>query len=568
MKEKFMKWSRPIGIVLAVVLAFILVYKGSNMLMDRIMEKNLEDIDWIRGNVSLDLDSTLGSNIYSVTREEHISIYNMKYQQVVGEYLDALLNDTDYTMEDPLIVFNPYGTNNLGANIYFDTEEEALVSYTISVEEDDISDFQRNLKNSSEDNYTTNHSYQLIGFVPGYLNHVRLEAKNRDGDVIATKEFTVDLSDTSVASEVILEKEDGESDAELSNGLYTILGNDSDEQDYVFMYDNDGIIRYEIPIIGYRAHAILFRDDKMYFSISQTRIVEINSLGEVSRIYRTGEYQLHHDYTFDEDGNLLVLANNTNKDTEEDCIIKIDLDSGDVSEVIDFEDMFQSYVDTCTLDTTSTRDEGEDGLDWLHLNSIEYVDGDVFLSSRETSSILKVADIETDPKLVYILSDPKIWEDTEFSEYVYEKQGDFKIHAGQHSVRYSEGEEDGVYYLTFFDNNYGRANSQPDFDFSEIGITNDNAFQGDESYYYVYRVNENDRTFELVDSFDVIYSGIVSSVQTMDNDNIIVDSGTAGTFAEYDSDHQMIQRFTTKMNKYMVYRILKYDFNGFWFYEA
>ncbi len=63
----------------------------------------------------------------------------------------------------------------------------------------------------------------------------------------------------------------------------------------------------------------------------------------------------------------------------------------------------------------------------------------------------------------------------------------------------------------------------------------------------MYKVNENNRTFELVDSFDVEYSG------------------TAGIFAEYDEDHNLIKKYQAKMNKYMVYKVLKYNFNNFWF---
>lgn len=567
-KEKDWSIVQKIGLVVLFLLVICAISYGGVVSVryfnKKIVEIHLNDIDWLNSHIKISKNSSLGEDIYSVIAPREREVFNTLYQEVIQNKMDVLL-EKDYTFEKPLLVYNPYGTNNLGLNIYFTTDEDFKVRYTIHVDDKDIEDFSRVLSTGEDSNVTTKHQYQLIGFVAGKKNDVTLELLDQNEDVVSTKKIILDLSNVEVNEQQKLDIKDGKSKEELADGLYAVLGNDSDSQDYLTLYDNNGILRMETEIIGYRAHRILFKDDKMYFSVSQTRIAEVNSLGQVTEIYRTGHYQLHHDYVFDDDGNLIVLANNTKKDTEEDCIIKIDLDTKAVTEVVDFEDMFQSYVDTCKLDTTGSRDEGEDGLDWLHINSIVWLDGDVLLSSRETSSIMRVNNVENDPELVYILSNDKFWKDTEFSDYLYEQKGNFKIHAGQHSLNYEKTDEEGVYYITFFDNNYGRSNSQPGFDYSTVGIDNFNAFEGDKSYYYVYKVDENEKTFELVDSFDVLYSGIVSSVEPLDNGNVVVDSGTAGVFAEYDKDNKLIRQFKIKLNKYMVYRVFKYTFNDFWF---
>lgn len=552
-----MQKKTKIFLVISIITIITIISVTLYYLHQKILTKNLNNSEWIENNVAILKDESLGKNIYKVYKNKNISIYNLKYQKIITKKIKEL---TKNISEDYLVVYNPYGTNTLSFNIYFkDSSSYSSLNYEIAT--------------SNSKNYTNtllkkenSNAYQVIGLIPGVNNKINFTISNENKKSLKYS-FSIDMSDIEIIGEKKLKVENGKSTQELSNGLYAMLGNDSDAKDYLALYDENGMIRSELPIIGYRAHAILFKDDKMYFSISQTRIAEMNNLGEITNIYRTGKYQLHHDYTFDSDGNLLVLANNTKKDTEEDCLIKINLKTQEVTEVIDFENIFKDYVKTCQLDTKSQRDEGEDGIDWLHLNSIEYVNDNLFLSSRETSSILKISNVSSNPQLEYILSNKDFWQDTDFSDYVFDQIGDFKIHAGQHSVRYLASDNPDEFYLRFFDNNYGVSNSQPSFNYNDIGITNNNPFQGDTSYYYEYKVNEKERTFELTDSFKVPYSGIVSSVQTMPNGNILVDSGTAGIFSEYDSQHNLIRKYTAKLNKYMLYRVYKYDFYNFWFEE-
>ena len=83
------------------------------------------------------------------------------------------------------------------------------------------------------------------------------------------------------------------------------------------------------------------------------------------------------------------------------------------------------------------------------------------------------------------------------------------------------------------------------------------------SYYYKYLIDENNRTVSLVNTIPVDYSGYVSSVQELDN-NIIIDSGMAMSWGEYDQFGTLIKKFTTTGGKF-VYRVFKYDYNDYWF---
>ena len=237
----------------------------------------------------------------------------------------------------------------------------------------------------------------------------------------------------------------------------------------------------------------------------------------------------------------------------EDVVVWLNVTDGTVDEVLDLGDLFGAYKETCV--------ENSDGdLDWMHINTIQWMgDGQVLLSSRETSSIIKIRDLYSTPAVEYMISDPAVWADTEWADLVLEKSGDFASQGGQHSITYVKDESlpEGQYYLYMFNNNIGVSETRPDFDWSVIDGIQSEAVDGTTSYYYKYLVDETSGSYELVESFELPYSGYVSSVQEI-GDNVVADSGMQGVWGEYDSENNLIRSFTMEKESF-IYRVYKYE---------
>lgn len=462
-----------------------------------------------------------------------------------------------------LIKENPYGTNTLSLYVYFSTQEPVSVSYNVSVSESGIDDFSQTP--AGEDDFDTEHEFQVLGLIPEESNTITFTLTKEDGSV-ETRSYIHEMGELSGDEELKLQQtKEAEVGETVTDGLYVILGNDSEEKDFMYYYDNSGVLRGEIPLIGYRSHRLLFQDDRMYYSISESKIAAVNALGKVEEIYDTGTYSLHHDYVFDDEGNILVLATDTESESVEDQIIKIDTQTGEVNCVMDLGELFSDYKETCTV-----NEEGE--LDWMHINTIQWVGGGrVLLSSRETSTILMITDIYGSPQVEYMIGEESFWAGTGYEELLLEKDestGIFSNTGGQHSITYVEDEslDEGEYYLYLFNNNFGTSNSNPSYDWEQIDGIETSMKEGENSYYYKYKVDENKGTYSLVQSFAVPYSAYVSSAQEYDG-NIIIDSGMQGIFGEYDSNGNLVQEFQMKLADEYIYRVYKYDFKDFYFAE-
>ncbi len=448
--------------------------------------------------------------------------------------------------------------------MYFKTSNELQAIYTIHCE--GYNDFSRTLNNNTLSGYITNHEYLLVGAIPGQINTITVNLTNKQGKTVDTLSWSYNTPSLQGGDQYLTVDCDDSNTSSLSNGLYTVLGNDvtedSEEQAYMRLYDNDGILRSEIPIISYRSHRILFEDNTMYFSISSTKIVGMDQTGYISRIYDTGNYKLHHDYIFDDNNNLLVLASEKNAKTSEDKIIMIEKNSGNITELVDLIDLLPDYYST-----TSMPDDAED-LDWMHINSLALVDKtSLIISSRETSTIIKLDNIYSNPSIDYMIGSDHFWQESGYDSLLLNKTSDFSMQAGQHCVTYVEDNSlpQGQYYLYLYNNNLAVSTTRPDYDWkndSNYSNAYYNLKKGT-SYYYKYLVNENTRTVELVSSIPVAYSGYVSSVQELDG-NVIIDSGIAMSWSEYSQDGTLLKTFKTTGGKF-VYRVFKYDYLDYWF---
>ena len=500
------------------------------------------------------------------TETDGFTYYDLDVQEAIQSQIDAL-KEQDHKMEDPLLIFDPYGTNTTSLYIWFEEEEASALSYTIQC--DGYADFNRTLYSNSEDNTSSTHEHQLIGLVPGESNTITLSAKDSDGTLLEQVEFTVEAPQLSSGYPTQIEK-NTENDTELSEGLYMTFGLNYSYDGYSFLIDNEGTVRGELPLDGDMIEHIMFYDDAMFYSVDLSKAVRIDRLGKVIAVYEFPEYELHHDYVLNSDGEIIALATEYAKDSVEDIIIAIDLESGDVEKIIDFDEVMGDYK-ALTQPYSADSMWGSQDWDWLHFNSIQLVNEDeMILSSRETSTIMKFDNIYDDITIDYFIGPENVWADTAYSQYLLTKEGNFTNAAGQHNVVYETDDslEEGQYYLYFYNNNFWSYESRSESISGSEG--NSTSFQDDGnsiSYYTRYLVDENEGTYQLVDSLSVPYSSIVSSVQWY-GDELIVNSGMRTEFYIYDADGELLASYAyndADESIFLGYRIYKYSFTDFWF---
>ncbi|HJB97917.1 MAG TPA: aryl-sulfate sulfotransferase [Candidatus Acutalibacter pullicola] len=508
--------------------------------------------------------------------DEGFTYYDEEVQDRLASTLLQLTQEGNYTLEAPLAILNPFGTGSNGLYLYFGTDNPTQVTYTVQAE--GYPDYVATANNAGEDGYSRVQEFLLIGLVPGEENTVTLQAVNRQGRE-RTATFTIAMPEPVSGYDVTLETVDGDSSQALSDGLYYAMGLGG-QYGYTFFFDNDGVMRYEMVLEGYHSDRFLWDEDgSLITCVGSNKVARLNRFGQVTQVFDLGQYELHHDINWGPEGTILALATDTQGETVEDQVLQIDLESGQVTHVVDFTQVFQSYVDITrpvqATDPFGLWSEGE--WDWLHLNSIQYDERDnsIIVSSRETSTIIKCA-LGEEPHILWMAGNPDFWEDTEFSTYSLEAEGDFPYQYGQHDVElmttaevdalgFAQAEE-GQLYLRVYDNNYYAMSSRDDFQVEvpeDVGTAN--MEDGVNSHVYYYLVDENAGTFTLVDTFDLPYSSLVSNAQWR-GDSYTVNNGVHQCFEEYDLEGNLIRqyKYTCTANGY---RVMKDDFAGFWFLQ-
>ncbi len=509
--------------------------------------------------------------------EEGFTYYDEDVQDRLAYTLLDLTREKTYTLGSPLAVLNPFGTSSNGLYLYFRTDAPTQVTYTVHVEDESIPDYTATVNNQGADGYSRLQEFLLVGLVPGMENTVTLSAETRQQGTAYT--FTIDMPESASGYTSQLEVEDGDVDVEqLSGGLFYAMGF-GDYYGYTFFFDNEGVLRYEMVLEGYHSDRFLWDDDgSLITCVGSQKIARINRFGQVTQVYDLGQYELHHDINWGPEGTILALAADTEGETVEDQVLKIDLTTGEVSHVVDFTQVFQSYFEETrpvqATDPFGLWSEGE--WDWLHLNSLQYVEEDnaIIVSSRETSTIIK-ATLEEEPQILWMAGNPDFWEGTDFASYSLEAEGDFLFQYGQHDVEQMDAAqvdklgfapaEEGQIYLRLYNNNYYAMSSRDDFQVEVPDeVSTSSTVDGEaNSHVYFYLVDENEGAFTLVDSIDLPYSSLVSNVQDT-GDTFVVNNGVSQCFEEYDQQGQLIRQYQYSCTA-NGYRVMKDDFAGYWF---
>lgn len=469
-------------------------------------------------------------------------IYTTQFQNSVREKINGLINANTYTEDNPLVIYNPFLTNSQSLYVYFETEEAYSVSYSVHTPEADYENFGAITVPNRPDTSKV-HEFQVIGLIPNETNMITIRMMDMDG-VVKIRRFYYYNENEVAATTIELETEQGTKEVEnedktfstvpasneqVAEGMFLIYPAANEVSPYLRIYDNDGVQRCEIPLETYGTKRLLLYEDLIFFKTSDNKLVALNRLGQAVKILSDAKYVFGDDYCFDKNNDILMLASDKSQASVDDCIILIDRETLEITELVDLGDLLPEFKVKC---------QKKDGVqDWISLNSIALVEGNrIMVSGDKTDTIIKIRRLYNDPKITFMVGNPEEFKDTPYTTLFAQVDNEFEMHHGLNMITYQPYDliRETRHYICLLHNN-------EDFDYEKR--------QEHYAYYYRYLVDDAEGgekaqgSVRLMDSFVLPEVGDNGSIQWFD-DHLVFATDKATEFYEYDSEFQLITKYT------------------------
>lgn len=507
-------------------------------------------------------------NVVTTGEKTRSEIYNPKHSAMAEEMLTEVKKKGEFTQDDPLWAYNPYGTNPNSLYLYFVSKGKYYCRYSISVNKENIPDFTRTLNNGSSGNVTKEHEYQIMGLIPGETNYIVLKLYNSKDELSKTFLYKIDMPDSTSGAQVVLNTEKGSSKSQMSNGLFTVFQKGVPA---ILLYDNSGVLRGEIPVKDYSGQNMEIIYDNLVFAWSKSQLAMMNSLGQITDSFRITGYEQTGEFAYDGSGSIYILAKKNRSDTGSSKVLKLDLGTGEYDLALDMDTLLPGVLKEAGSKKKARRN-------WITLNSIQATNvNQILVSSESLSSVFKVSNVNTMmPKVEYIIADKSLWkkhkklrrkvldkvkseEESAESEQTLSMESIldggkedtrdvFVSQFGQSALIYkaATGESEEQYYLSMLNNNTGKGASK----------------SSNKSYYYTYLVDEAAGTYLLEKRQAVEKNAAGGNIQTIGK-NYVYCQSAGKVFREMDQQGQTIQSYRTRK---AICRTFKNDWKGFWFY--
>lgn len=406
---------------------------------------------------------------------------------------NKFLEKTNYTMEHPNIILDPYDISPLTALVIFETSDLTAPEVTIKGKDENTT-FTKTFTPSKK------HILPIYGLYPDTNNEVTIEC-NGQKNVFYIKTDPLP-EDFAIPTKVESNK------AELGNDLYFVTPS---SDGYVAAYDVNGDVRWYLTetftwdIQRLNNGNILLSSNRLinppYY---MTGLMEMDLLGKVYYEYNLpGGY--HHDVFELENGNLIIASDNFENGTVEDYIVEMDRKTGEIVKTIDL---------TKILPQDEGRNVNATDYDWFHNNSVWYdaATNSLTLSGRHQDAVVNL-DYSTN-EINWIVGSKDGWS-KEMQKYFFEPDENTEFQWSQHAAMILPNGN-----LFVFDNGNNRSK------------TEENAVSAENNYSrgVIYQLDKENKTIHQVWQYgkergSEFYSPYISDVDYFDDGHYLIHSG-------------------------------------------